>query len=104
METINREFLSLSDHDAATLKTAMKNYQLDTGVGYTVRNYGEGLWMLKDSGRAQGRCLFFQRQVVADKERLVAVLVYKKESQEIPARILRTAKERMRQWLNTNET
>lgn len=91
---INREFMALPTVDAAELKFAMQNYQDDLGVGYTVRNYGDGLLMLKPSSRSQGRCLFFYREVVDGVERLVALLIYKKESQEVPVRILKAARER----------
>jgi len=54
-ETINREFLALSSEDASSLKFAMQSYQWDLGSGYVVRNYGGGLFMIKDSSHRQGR-------------------------------------------------
>ena len=93
-ETIKREFLALPSEDASSLKFAMESYQWDLGTGYVVKNYGQGLYMIKDSSHGQGRCLFF-RTVAGQPERLVALLIYKKESQEAPARVIETARKRM---------
>jgi phage-related protein len=49
-------------------------------------------------GRGQGRCLFFGFEVVDDIERLTVLLIYKKESQEVPERVLKTARERMARY------
>ena len=93
-ETIKREFLALPGEDASSLKFAMESYQWDLGTGYVAKNYGLGLFMIKDSSHGQGRCLFF-RIVVGQPERLIALLIYKKESQEAPARVIETARKRM---------
>ncbi|MGV3616128.1 MAG: hypothetical protein ACO1SV_12405 [Fimbriimonas sp.] len=100
-QIVRREFFSLPEDDATALRVAMKSYQIDLGTGYEVKNYGGGLIMLKDRSRGQGRCLFFRKELVVDAatgeewERLVVVLVYKKESMEVPARVLDTARARM---------
>lgn len=93
-ETIKREFLVLPSEDASNLKFAMESYPWDLVTGYVVKNYGQGLFMIKDSSHGQGRCLFF-RTVVEQPERLIALLIYKKESQEALARVIETARKRM---------
>ncbi len=90
---IRKEFLDLPRESARDLKWAMENYQSGRDVNYTIKNYGGDLLMIK--GRGQGRCLFFSREVVDDVEQLIVFLIYKKESQEVPDRVLRTARERM---------
>ena len=78
----------------------MELYQADKNVGYTVKNYGEDLTMIK--GHGQGRCLWFAKDTEKINgrviERLVVLLVYKKESQEAPKRVLRTARERLEKY------
>jgi hypothetical protein len=69
-ETIKREFLALPSEDASSLKFAMESYPWDLGTGYFVKNYGQGLFMIKDSSHGHGRCLFFTR-VAGNPERLV---------------------------------
>ena len=78
----------------------MENYQDGRDVNYTVKNYGGDLLMIK--GRGAGRCLFFVREVVDDIERLIVLLVYKKESQDVPERVLKTARERLRRYREQN--
>lgn len=74
----------------------MRAYARDLGIGYEVKAYGGGLMMVKDASRGQGRCLFFALRREADgSETIVALLVYKKESQEAPKRVLETARRRM---------
>jgi len=52
--------------------------------------------MVTDAGRGQGRCLFFRRIEEPDgSETLVALLFYKKETQRVPERVLRTARQRL---------
>jgi len=93
---IRKEFLELPREDARDLKWAMQNYQDRRDVNYTVKSYGNDLLMIK--GRGQGRCLFFGREVVDEVERLIVLLLYKKESDEVPERVLRTARERMARY------
>lgn len=81
---------------ARDLKWAMECYQSSRDVNYTVKNYGNDLLMIK--GRGQGRCLFFGQEIVDDMERLIVLLIYKKESQEVPTRVLKTARERMTRY------
>ena len=80
----------------------MANYQADLGFGYVIKHYGQGLMMLKASNRSQGRNLFFFSKRMDDPtsgetlDQLVVVLIYKKESQEAPSRLIETARQRMR--------
>jgi phage-related protein len=74
----------------------MAAFRDDLGAGYRVESYGDGVWMITDAGRGQGRCFFFRRVEEPDgSETLVSLLYYKKETQRAPERILRTAKQRM---------
>lgn len=95
MKVIRKEFFELSDEDGAELRHAMKNYQNGSGKSYEVKNYGEGLLMLKPTGNAAGRCLFFFNEVVNGEEILTVVLIYKKESREAPKQVVETARRRM---------
>ncbi|MBI1756640.1 MAG: hypothetical protein HYR64_05985 [Fimbriimonas ginsengisoli] len=94
--TTVKEALAIPTRDRQRLFEAMAAYRNDLGAGYRIENYGSGLWMITDSGRGQGRCVFFKRLEIADGvEILVALLFYKKESRKAPARILNTARRRM---------
>lgn len=90
---IRKEFWDLNTQDFLDLTEAMKNYQHNTGVGYSIDNYGEVL-MIK--GSKQGRGLFFA--LVED--RLILLLVYKKETQKVPKRMIDVAVARKREFLN----
>jgi hypothetical protein len=94
-EVTNREFAALPQRDYADLTQAMKAYRQDIGAGYELKNYGGGLMMVKSSSGTQGRCLFFTIREEAGVEVLTALLIYKKETQEVPRRIEETARERM---------
>ena len=94
------EFLDLPRESARDLKWATENYQSGRDANFTVKNYGKDLLMIKGSG--QGRCLFFGREVVDDVELLIARLIYKKESQEVPKRILTTARDRLARYKEQN--
>ena len=95
-DVINRELASLPQNDFVDLRLAMHRYQEGLEVGYTVKDYGDGLMMIK--GGRQGRCLWFHEGEAENGLRiLIALLIYKKESQEVPDRILRTARARMNQ-------
>lgn len=90
---IRKEFWELNTQDFLDLTEAMKNYQLETGVGYTIDNYGEVL-MIK--GSRQGRGLFFTMV----EGRVVLLLVYKKESQKAPKRVIDIAVSRKKEFLS----
>jgi hypothetical protein len=90
-EVTNREFRDLPTEDFLALTEAMLVFRKQLGVGYKVKHYGGGLAMITDSGRGQGRCLFFASILQVDEELLVALLVYKKESRKAPASVIKTA-------------
>lgn len=94
-ETINRELSALPKEDFLHLTQAMLAFRKAQGSGYVVKNYGDGLLMLKDDSKGQGRCLFFSIRKQGDEEVLTALVVYKKESQEAPARVIKKARQRM---------
>lgn len=95
-ETINREMRALPYEDLSRLRYAMYHYSLDSGAHYRVESYGDGLMMVTDSARGQGRCLFFSVRQEGGMEVVTALLVYKKESPKAPQRILDAARQRMR--------
>jgi hypothetical protein len=95
-ETTNAEFLVIPQPDRAALFGAMKAYKLGLPSGYTLKNYGDRLQMIKASNRTAGRCLFFSVQKAGEDELLVVLLAYKKETDEAPKRLVETARHRMR--------
>jgi hypothetical protein len=95
-EITNSEFLAIPAHDRAALFGAMKAYRLALPGGFVVKNYGDGLMMIKAANKTQGRCLFFSVRESGGEEVLTALLAYKKETQEVPANVLATAKARMK--------
>ena len=92
---IKRELSELSSDDFRDLTFAMKNYQEETGIGYTVSDYGEVL-MIK--GRRQGRGLFF----APIEDRFILLKVYKKESRKAPKHIIEAAIARKRKFLEND--
>lgn len=88
------EFLTIPQPDQGALKYAMERYGKGQNVGWVLKNYGDGLMMLKAKNRSAGRCLFFMISET-DPARFVALLFYKKESDEAPAHIMETARQRM---------
>ena len=94
-EVTNREFFALSQRDFASLTVAMRAFRMDEGAGYVVKHYGEGLMMIKSANQTQGRCLFFTIREERNQEVLVALLVYKKESDAVPHHVEATARRRM---------
>ena len=97
---IIRELRELPRDERRALFWAMESYQNDSGLAYLVKNYGAGLMMIRDRSHGQGRCLFFKRESVVRPdgtklERLTSLLVYKKESDEVPEAVLKTARQRM---------
>lgn len=92
--TTTAEFLSIPQPDQAALKYAMERYGKGQDVGWTVKDYGGGLSRLKARNQTAGRCLFAVRRE-RDTERLIALLFYKKETDEAPAALLDRARKRM---------
>ena len=76
----------------------MKLFALTANIGYTVKNYGDGLMMIKPKD-GQGRCLFFTQVELAGQLELIALLAYKKESQKLPDSVRRTALARKKTYL-----
>jgi hypothetical protein len=100
-EITNKEAAALPSEDRKKLFRSMKAYVSDEEGKCVVRNYGGGLYMIKDRSQGQGRCLFFtvhlENAAELDQiEMLVALMFYKKESQEIPGQIFETAQARLR--------
>lgn len=92
--TTTAEFLSIPQPAQAALKYAMERYAKGQDVGWMVKDYGGGLSMLKPRNRTAGRCLFTARPE-GGTERLIALLFYKKESDEAPNALIEAARKRM---------
>lgn len=56
--------------------------------------------MIRDNGGHSGRCLFFTYDE-EDRTLLIALLAYKKESGEAPKSLVRTARERRAQYIES---
>ena len=80
----------------------MERYADGIDAGWTVKNYGDGLFMIKAKGQRNGRCLFFTIDEV-EPRKLVALLFYKKESQDAPAHLVETARERRGIYLESRK-
>ncbi len=101
-EVIQSEFASLPAKDRAKLATLVQHYQ-SSGLGdptpVQIDGYGDGIFRLRHIKPAYaGRLLFFTVDRSAGYEKLVILLVYKKEGQKTPAHVFETAKRRKRQW------
>jgi len=101
-DTIRKELDELPPKDAAKLASLMDHYE-QCGLGNPspaqVDDYGNGLYRLRHIKPAyQGRLLFFASDCSAGFERLVMLVVYKKQGQKAPQHILETAKRRKKQW------
>lgn len=68
-------------------------------AGFRHSDYGDGLEMLTDGGRGQGRCLYFTRDSDGATETLVILLAYKKETEKAPTATLQTARNRRETYL-----
>ena len=97
-ETTNAELLTIRQPDRGALYYAMERYGLGQPIGWTVKDYGDDLFMLKAKGERQGRCLFF----TYDKDEpasLVALMFYKKEGNDAPDSVVKAARERRGQYI-----
>jgi len=83
--------------DRGLLFFAMQRFARGDDAGFTLKDYGDGLLMLKKKGRS-GRSLFFTYDE-NDKAKLVLLLAYKKESDEAPESLVRTARERRGRYI-----
>ena len=97
-ETVVAEFAALPAKDRAKLLALMEHYRtvgLDNPSPAMVDDYGDGIKRLRHIKSAyQGRLLFFAVDRTAGFERLIALTVYKKESQDVPQNVLDRAKSR----------
>lgn len=85
---IQKELDSLPELDKGRLLRAVRAYANDLSVGFEVKNYkDQGLLMITDSGRGQGRGLF----VTVTDEAILVLKVYKKESQKADQSALNAA-------------
>lgn len=89
-------------NDAAKLGTLMEHYQT---VGHgnpspvQIDDYGNGLYRLRHIKPSyQGRLIFLAVDRAAGFERLVILVIYKKQGQKTPADVIETAKRRKKQW------
>lgn len=74
----------------------MNAYAREIEGRYVLKNYGDGLLMVKATNQTQGRVLFFAVHEENGVEILTALLAYKKETQEVLANIMATARQRLR--------
>jgi phage-related protein len=69
-----------------------------------IDEYGGGLYRLRHVKSAyQGRGIFFVVNRKLSIERLILLVVYKKEGQKTPQRVLNLALRRKKQWEKMNE-
>ena len=99
---IDREVDALPAKDAAKLLTLIDHYEA-CGLGdptpVQIDGYGDGIYRLRHVKPAYaGRLLFFPVDRRAGYERLIVLLVYKKEGQKTPLHVLEMARRRKRQW------
>lgn len=87
---IEKEFDALPSKDRAKLDAAVLAYEEGVETGYILKSYSDGIKMITDSGRGQGRCLYF----VETEDAAVILKVYKKETQKVPDAVLKTARRR----------
>lgn len=92
---------TISQPDRGLLFFAMERYAKGDDAGFTVRNYGGDLFMLKKSG-SSGRSLFFTFDE-ADRTKLVVLLAYKKESHEAPAHLIDSARRRRLRYIEARK-
>ncbi len=91
------EMRTIPQPDRGLLFFAMQRFAQGDDAGFTVKDYGDDLFMLKKKGRS-GRSLFFTYDE-RDRTSLVLLLAYKKESDEAPPNLIRTARERRGHYL-----
>jgi len=101
-DIIQRELDALPGDDAAKLGILIEHYET-AGLGnpapVRVDDYGDGLYRLRHIKPAyQGRLIFFAVDRIRGFERLVILIVYKKESQKTPSNVIDTARRRKADW------
>jgi hypothetical protein len=100
-EVLVAEMRAIPQPDRGLLFFAMQRFARGDAAGFTVKNYGDELFMLKKKGRS-GRCLFFSFDT-SDSARLVLLLAYKKESDEAPESLIKTARERRGRYIESHK-
>jgi len=91
-EILVGEMRTIPQPDRGLLFFAMQRFAKGDDAGFTLKAYGDDLFVLKKKGRS-GRSLFFTYDE-ADRTSLVLLLAYKKESDEAPENLINTARER----------
>ena len=99
-ETIAAELGGIPSPDLGLLFSAMGRYSEGDDVGFTIKDYDEGLLMLKKD-RRNGRLLFSHDATTGP--RPVSLLAYKKESQKAPQNLIATARERRGRWIEARK-
>lgn len=99
---IRAELDDLPAKDASKLTSLMEHYRTagsDNPSPVMIDDYGGGIKRLRHIKPAyQGRLLFFTMDRTAAFERLVALTIYKKQSQDVPRNVLERAKSRKAQF------
>lgn len=102
-ETIAKELDSLPAADANKLTALVTHYE-KCGVGNPspakIDDYGDGIYRLRHIKPAyKGRMIFFSAERVGEIEKLVILVVYKKEGGKMPLSVLETARRRRANWI-----
>ena len=96
-EILVAEMRTIPQPDRGLSFFAMQRFAQGDNAGFTLKNYGDGLIMLKKKSRS-GRSLFFTYDE-ADEAKLVLLLAYKKESDEAPESLINAARERRGRYI-----
>ena len=78
----------------------MERWAKESEGGYVVKGYGDGLLMIKATNGRSGRCLFFTLDE-EDPTLAIALLGYKKESDEAPKNLVAAARERRGRYVRS---
>lgn len=98
-ETIVEELRSIESEHRAKLFYAIERYSKggDDVDPAMIRSYGDGIFMIRHRQKEyQGRVLFHVTKSEPDYQELTILTAYKKETQDVPAKVLKTAKKRMK--------
>jgi hypothetical protein len=96
------ECASIAQPDRGALFHAQDRYAKGEDAGFVVKDYSGGLLMLKKA-RMAGRCLFFPFEE-AGEIYLIFLLAFKKESDEAPAHLIETARERRGNYIESRRS
>ncbi len=99
---IEKELDSLPASDAnklAALINHFENCAFGNPAPARIDDYGDGLYRLRHVKPAyQARMIFFSAEKIDDVERLVILVVYKKEGGKTPKSVIETARQRKAVW------